>query len=254
MYRSTVLRLVLPVVVLATSATAGAQGTGSAHTVVDYPAGDGPFPAVVLAPGQGYHLGLPAMSETAKTLAQRGVAVYRFNWSYFTREPKGQPSDDLSAELLDLQRVVQAARADARVDASRMGVAGKSLGSLVAWQAFRLDPRLKFAALLTPVCSDQIVGQGAPLAFAANYPALETEARPLQFVLGDADPACEPKFLFRQAAEAKGPVRINVVGGNHGFAGDSPDKASRDAAQARNIGAVSQSVADFAAHALGLAP
>ncbi|MBP6675365.1 MAG: hypothetical protein KA185_08830 [Vitreoscilla sp.] len=194
------------------------------------------------------------MSETAKALAQRGVAVYRFNWSYYTREPKGQPSDDLSAELQDFQRVLQAARADARVDAAHIGVVGKSLGSLVVWQAFRLDPKLKFTSLMTPVCHDQVVGQGAPQAFAANYPRLESETRPLQFVLGDADPACEPKFLFRQAAEAKGSVRISVVGGNHGFAGDGTDKSSRDAAQARNIAAVATSVADFAAHAFGLAP
>ena len=137
MHHSKFLGSVLSVVSLTVNAAAGAQPTISPSTnpVVDYPHGGGPVAAGIMAPGQGYHQALPAMSETAKALAQRGVAVYRFNWSYYTHEPKGQPSDDLSAELQDFQRVLQAARADARVDAAHIGVVGKSLGSLVVWQA-----------------------------------------------------------------------------------------------------------------------
>jgi hypothetical protein len=52
--------------------------------VIDLPAGDAKVPAVVLAPGQGYHMALPAMEATARALTEQGVAVFRFNWAYFT--------------------------------------------------------------------------------------------------------------------------------------------------------------------------
>lgn len=217
---------------------------------IDYPAGAGPFPAVVLAPGQGYHMALPAMAQTAAALVGRGYAVYRFNWSYWQREPRGEPSDNLATELQDLQRVIQRARADQKVDAARLGVAGKSLGSLVAWQALQADATLLFAALLTPVCSEQVVGGGATSAAAANYPDIDKEARPLAFVLGDADPLCEPKLLYQHAAKAKGPVRIDVVGGDHSFRSDEPDMKQREESLQRNLGAAAQAVADFAAHAI----
>jgi dienelactone hydrolase len=217
---------------------------------IDRPAGAGPFPAVVLAPGQGYHMALPAMAQTAAELVERGFAVYRFNWSYWLRDPKGEPADNLVTELQDLQRVIKLARTDPTVDGARLGVAGKSLGSVVAWQALRADAALSFAVLLTPVCSEQVVGSGAASAAAANYPDIETEARPLAFVLGDADPLCEPKLLYRHAAQAKGPVRIDVVSGDHSFRSAEPDPKQREEALQRNLAAASKAVADFAAQAI----
>jgi predicted alpha/beta-hydrolase family hydrolase len=236
-------------VLLFVSMTLGAAPDPIANSalLVDFPSGPGPFPAVVLAPGQGYHMALPAMQQTSAALVKRGFAVYRFNWSYWTREPKGDPSDDLSTELRDLQRIVATARADSRVDSKRVAVGGKSLGSLVAWQAFRDDRSLTSALLLTPVCSQQVVGKGAASAIAANYPDIETEPRPLFFVLGDRDPLCEPKALFRYAASAKGPVRLSVVSGDHGFNSARRDSTQGDATLERNVGLVAEAAADFAA-------
>ncbi|MCV2350445.1 alpha/beta hydrolase family protein [Paucibacter sp. Y2R2-4] len=47
--------------------------------LMDLPAGAAKVPALVLAPGQGYHMSLPAMEATARALSERGVAVFRFN-------------------------------------------------------------------------------------------------------------------------------------------------------------------------------
>lgn len=124
------------------------------EAVVDFPSGPGPFPAVVLAPGQAYHMALPALVQTARRLVDQGVAVYRLNWAYFTRTPKGGgPSDDLSHELEDLSAVLEVARAEPRVDRAKLSVGGKSLGSIVAWRAFSADKSLRSGLFLTPVCS-----------------------------------------------------------------------------------------------------
>src|SRR5687767_10713862 len=52
--------------------------------------------AIVLAPGQGYHRGLPLMQRGAEALAGAGFLVLRFDWAYFTA--KAQPAEDFGAE------------------------------------------------------------------------------------------------------------------------------------------------------------
>ena len=75
--------------------------------IAEFPTGSGPVPAIVLAPGQGYRLAMPALKQTAKQLLAHGIAVYRFNWMYFTQDPRaGKPSTDLSKELEDLHTVL----------------------------------------------------------------------------------------------------------------------------------------------------
>src|SRR6218665_365978 len=127
----------------------------------DLPAGRGPFPALVLAPGQGYHKGMPVLDQLARTLVARQVAVYRFDWAYFSRTPRGRPSEGLALELEDMQAVIALARAEPRVAGARIAVGGKSLGSLLAWRALQADPALTAALLLTPVCS-RVPAGGAP--------------------------------------------------------------------------------------------
>lgn len=43
--------------------------------IADFPAGSGPFPAIVLAPGQGYHMVRPALAQTATRLVAAGKSV-----------------------------------------------------------------------------------------------------------------------------------------------------------------------------------
>jgi len=222
-----------------------APGGASLEIIAEFPAGPGPFPAVVLAPGQGYHMALPVLTETAHKLVERGVAVFRFNWAYFSKSPAaGEPSADLSVEVQNLDAVVAAARADRRVDSSRLFVGGKSLGSLVAWQVLRHDAGLRGALLLTPICTDE--QDGKTLEVGANsYPGLLAERRPLAFIAGDLDPNCAATTLYAFAATAKGNVRVAVVGGDHSFHHPSLAAEQRGAAAARSIGSVAQLSADF---------
>ncbi|MEJ6004629.1 alpha/beta fold hydrolase [Paucibacter sp. AS339] len=213
---------------------------------VDLPAGNAKVPALVLAPGQGYHMSLPAMEATARALSERGVAVFRFNWTYFTAEPKGQPSPDLSLELQDLQAVVAAARAHPRVDPQNITVGGKSLGSVVAWRAFVADQKLRSALLLTPLCSRVPKGETTPRPEGReNYPGLEAERRPSLWIAGDADPLCDPVALYALAAGGQKALRVAIVGGDHSFENRALAAAEADEFRAGNLRAVSALAAGF---------
>jgi predicted alpha/beta-hydrolase family hydrolase len=186
--------------------------------LVDLPDGTGPHAVLVLAPGQGYHARLPLMERLSKDLVARGVAVVRFNWAYFVKDPKvGKPADNLSSEIEDMQTVLAATKKLARIDGKRIAVGGKSLGSLVSWRVFRDDASLRAAALLTPVCTDYMA-DGQRDATLENYPNLSANTRPLLLLSGDEDPLCPNRFLYTATATIAAGARVVVAGGDHGFA------------------------------------
>jgi uncharacterized protein len=211
------------------------------EVLAEFPAGaTGPVATVVLAPGSSYPMRQPLMAATARELLARGIAVWRFDWAYTTRQPAGRPSPDLADEREDMRTVVDKARQDARVASDSLFVAGKSLGSGIAWQVLRADAALRGAVLLTPVCSER-KGETVAAIGEENYPGLRQERRPLLLVAGDQDPVCEPATLYRFAATAGGPTRVAVIGGNHGF--EQPGRAGD--AGTRNVERAGELVADF---------
>jgi len=252
--------LLAAIVQLPTPAVAEEMTFTSAHggrvaVIADFPAGRGPHPAVLLAPGSGYHMRLPALVDTSRALVRDGVAVFRFNWAYFSTEPKGKPSDDLAREVQDMEAVLAAARSDSRVDSRRIGVGGKSLGSIVSWRVFVGDPRISSALLLTPVCSQINKADGKPRAEATdNYPMFATETRPTLWLLGDKDPLCAPHVLYAFVAKGAGRNRVAVVGGDHSFEDKGLPATSSAAARARNVSAVATVAAAFVVELLQSAP
>jgi predicted alpha/beta-hydrolase family hydrolase len=242
---------------LLSAANAYAQATNfkrsdgvNVSAIVDLPLGTGKVPAVVLAPGQGYHMALPAMELTARALAEQGFAVFRFNWTYFTAEPRRQPSPDLSVESQDLQAVIAAARAHDRVDERSVSVGGKSLGSVVAWRAFVADPKLRSALLLTPVCSRVPRGETTPKPEAKeNYPGLESERRPSLWIAGDSDPLCSTSVLYTFAATGPKATRVAIVGGDHSFENRALSVSEAEAFRARNLLSVSTMAVGFVSEA-----
>lgn len=192
------------------------RGT-AVEMLVDIPDGPGPHAVLVLAPGQGYHARLTLMERLSKDVVARGVAVVRFNWSYFVKDPKGgKPADNLSSEVEDMRTVLAATKKLARIDANRVAVGGKSLGSLVSWRVFRDDASLRAGALLTPVCTDYMA-EGKRDATLENYPNLSANTRPLLLVSGDEDPLCPNRFLYAASATIVAGARVVVPGGDHGF-------------------------------------
>ncbi|MDB5861962.1 MAG: hypothetical protein JWQ76_5651 [Ramlibacter sp.] len=169
--------------------------------IADMPAGDGPFPALIFAPGQRYHMRLPIPVQVANQVVPRGIAVFRFDWS-----APGAEADDLRAMLALV-------RSDPRVDPRNIWVGGKSVGTILAWQLLAAEPALRGAVLLTPICTPPEGGD--------PYPGVEREQRPLLLLSGDQDRLCEPKALYRFAASAAGAVRVDVVSGGHDLGGDA---------------------------------
>ena len=182
--------------------------------LAEKPAGKGPFPAVVLASGSSYHMRLPILQRIAQELLARGIAVYRFDWAYqvagtpFAAQPK-----DRASEIEDMTTVLAIAQHDANIDRERIAVAGKSLGSIIAWQVLRTTPELRGALLLTPVCTRPEAGDITAL----NYPNAANETRPIAWILGNSDPACPSATLYRFIAATESPSRLNVLSGDHGF-------------------------------------
>lgn len=188
-----------------------------------YPTGKGPFPVLILAPGKGARANTALLESVSHAVTAKGIAVYRFDWAYSLHDPNAQPSVDRSNELQDLQTVLDLARKDPAVDPARVAVAGKSLGSFVAWRAFHADPTIKSAVALTPLCSSFT----PPVTnFAEYYTGFATETRPSLWLLGDADSACQPKTLYGNLAGSAGNSRIVVLSGNHGLEGPKPETGS----------------------------
>jgi predicted alpha/beta-hydrolase family hydrolase len=216
------------------------------RAVVSFPRGAGPFPTIVLAPGAGYHMALPIMEEAARQFVDRGIATVRFDWGYFSAEPKGRPSKDLELEAEDMKAVLESARRDARVDKGKLFVGGKSLGSGVAWKLLAADKSVRGAVLLTPVCSstkDGVVSSDAE----ENYPGIAQEKRPLLFVMGEQDPYCAASLLYRYAGTAAGAVRVDVIGGDHGLGTPGLSGEADEAVKQRNARIAAQLMADFVA-------
>jgi predicted alpha/beta-hydrolase family hydrolase len=212
------------------------------------PAGDGPFPAVIIGSGQGYDMRQPLMKQLTAKLLQRDIAVYRFNWAFWlkTRKPGGQSADRLS-EIEDYTTVVDVVRADARVDNQRLILAGKSLGSIIAWHVFRGTPQARAAVLLTPVCSKP---GSQPVTPHSNYPQFANEQRPSVWIVGDADPLCSTDVITPFAFSANGRSRVVIVAGGHAFEQGKPSDAEYAQRLTANIDKATDAAVDFIATAL----
>tara|TARA_R110002072_G_scaffold922_15_gene7344 strand:- start:415 stop:1182 length:768 start_codon:yes stop_codon:yes gene_type:complete len=179
---------------------------------------EGKRPALLIAPGQGYHMGLPLIAGLAEEAALAGLVAYRFDWAYTAA--KGRPAPDLASEIEDMETALQALLADPRVDPSRVFIAGKSLGTLVSYRVFAAHPALKALFLLTPV------GRGG---VETNYPQLAETKRPILMTLGNRDPLCPLPVLYAALAKTKGNVATLVVAGDHGMnVGDWRDPAFKE--------------------------
>jgi predicted alpha/beta-hydrolase family hydrolase len=171
--------------------------------------------AVVLAPGQGYHRARPLFVRSAEALAEAGIVALRFDWAY--TPSKGQPSADYSAEREDLEAALAHVRGLPGVE--RVVLAGKSLGSLVAFQrALERAEDLAGLALLTfPI--HEPGGRPRP-----GVERFGEQAVPTLVVQGDRDPLGMLPALYDLATNSRNPPRVVVVPGDHGYE-EKPDEA-----------------------------
>lgn len=204
---------------------------------IAYPQAQGKAPAVVIAPGQGYHMDLPLTRGLADAAVAAGFVAARFDWRYHAKG--GEPAEDLASEVADLEAVLDRVKADPRVDPARVVLAGKSLGTMVAYRVLRKRPEVKGAVLLTPIFRSKESQE-------THYPDLPGLDRPVTFLVGDNDAGnCQLPVMYEAIAQVKAPLaKAVVVAGNH-----SLEVAPRgDAANGPNLRAATA----IAVHWLGL--
>jgi predicted alpha/beta-hydrolase family hydrolase len=219
--RNTITFATLALVALAGALALGGDPAGAADVDIATPRGvalkatvhrpaKGNGAAVVLAPGAGYHRGLPLMARGAEALAEAGFVAVRFDWAYFTA--KGEPSADLTPEVADLDAAVAFARKQEGV--TRVLVAGKSLGSMVTvrWGPAHKDDVAGFA-LLTPPMNDP-EERTTPSGRMAGFEKLGDRTL---LLVGDDDPQCDLSVLYGQLDSTGSRQRVVIVPGDHGL-------------------------------------
>ena len=99
------------------------------------PDGPGPHPGLVLVHGLGATHGM-SLSQYEQHFAKSGVATFAFDYRY-TGESEGEPRQQfgMRAHRRDVEAAFEYLRAQAGVDAARLGLWGTSLGALHVLQA-----------------------------------------------------------------------------------------------------------------------
>lgn len=176
--------------------------------------------AILIAPGQGCN----SKSEIFESLFQGdlpGFIMARFEWSYCgTANPN--PSPDLKKEIEEYITALEYVKSLNVVDPSHIVLAGKSLGSIVAYSVFQKTPEAKALVLLTPVCSYTTDENGKPLPAPLNvcdenYPNMKKDSRPILMLTGEKDKLCILNILFDYLKDSNANINVNVVQGDHGL-------------------------------------
>jgi len=167
------------------------------------------LPCLLIAPGSGYHKDLPIITDLAKQANEAGFVTLRFNWS--SRGKDMADSTYSKVRFEDVKRMIEIARKTPNADTCNVFIAGKSLGSIYAYNAAIERNDVRGIVLLTPIFpDDSLIDQ--------IYPGLDSLNCPLMMVAGDndADNAVLP-VLYRAAAKVKSPANVVIVAGDHGL-------------------------------------
>jgi hypothetical protein len=208
-------------------------------------------PTIVVAPGQSCNSKGPLFETLGKNGSLSGFTVIRFEWAYCLKDPaKPYPSPELKNEIEDYVTVLQYAKSLKTVDTNRITLAGKSLGSMVAYAVFHTELSAKALVLLTPVCTYKTDEAGKPLpepmrVCEENYPELKKETRPVFMTLGDHDDLCISNVLFDYLKDSTGNIQVNIAGGDHGFRIMNADGSLNDTKTMKNIETVVNTVLNW---------
>jgi predicted alpha/beta-hydrolase family hydrolase len=209
-------------------------------------------PTIIIAPGQSCNSKGPIFETLGNRGALANFTIVRFEWAYCLKDPTQPiPSADLKNEIEDFNTVLEYSRSLSYVDSNKLVIAGKSLGSVVAYSVFKSTPDAKSLALLTPICSYTTDEGGNPLPVPQqvceeSYPGLKEESRPIYLTMGDRDDLCILNILFDYLKDSKGNVLVNVAGGDHGFRLKKTDGTPDSDRTQRNIDVVIGSLLNWA--------
>jgi dienelactone hydrolase len=159
------------------------------------PAGDGPFPAVIFVHGRGSGKDSPRNVVIAQHLADVGIAAVLFDLSGHG-ESSSDPRDGDASYVDDVAAVAAWVRSHPRFDNERIGVAGSSLGAVIAVQAL-IAGRIRPATMVLR----------APPLEACDFAAIDV---PSLVLIGTEDPLLPG---VREGAARSHAVTLAVVSG-----------------------------------------
>lgn len=175
------------------------------------------FSAIIIAPGSRYPMNRPIIKLMAEESVKNGVAVFRFNWHYYSN--RGRPSPGSTFEREELQTVLDYVRNHPRIDPDKIILAGKSFGSIIAYSIFKKNKDIFGLFLLTPICNKENDIQ-------ARYPGLPDVKRNTVILLGNEDPLCALGFLYDGLGNSGNNIATVVISGDHGLNID-PEKIGK---------------------------
>ncbi|MFQ5868986.1 MAG: alpha/beta family hydrolase [Candidatus Zixiibacteriota bacterium] len=188
------------------------------ETILDRPAGTAKFPAIVIAPGQGYHMRLSLFEKLAAACVQNGFVCLRFDWDFYTKGE--EPSPDFTSEKEELSAAIDYLKALDFVDRDKIFICGKSIGALVGIDIARQDQSLKGLIILT-------FGLHPPRPPYSVWPKaqrLRDVKIPVQIVSGKSDPICRREVLDSLVSTLTQEPELVYVKGNHSLKGDTVEE------------------------------
>jgi len=210
------------------------------------------FPLIVVAPGQSCNSKGPIFETLGQMGEAQHYAIIRFEWSYCNVDSGSpNPSENLVNEIEDFKTVLQYAKAIPSIDFSKIILAGKSLGSLVAYAVFKNEPSARSLALLTPVCTYTTDDNGNPLpeplrVGEESYPKIKDDSRPILMAMGNQDTLCLLPALYDFLKDSKGNITTIIGGGGHSLTiKDASGKLDQEKTQ-KNIETLMASLINWA--------
>jgi len=171
------------------------------------PPGDGPFPCVVFVHGLGSSKESPRNVVIAEHLADAGIAALLFDLSGHGESSADPLGEGEAAYVADVTAVFRWAQARPELDAARLGLAGSSLGAVIAVRAVLLGlVRPETMVLRAPplgpgdfdrldVPSLVIIGSEDPLLASVKYGVARSKRASLAVVEGASHLFEEPGTL-----------------------------------------------------------
>ncbi len=135
----------------------GRDGAATLHGTLTLPAGEGPFPALVLVTGSGTQnrdeevFGHKPFLVLADFLTRRGVAVLRYDDRSYgaSREEQARLQGTTTLDLTeDALGAFDFLRSHGAIDSARIGIGGHSEGGTIALFAAAREPRVAFVVSL----------------------------------------------------------------------------------------------------------
>lgn len=190
------------------------------ETILDRPAGTTTLPAIVIAPGQGYHMRLSLFQKLAAACVQNGFVCLRFDWDFYTKGE--EPSPNFTSEKEELSAAIDCLKALDFVDHDKIFICGKSIGALVGIQTARQDQSLRGLTILTFALHPP----RPPYSVWPKAQRLRDVKIPVQIVSGKSDPICRIEVLDSLVNTLPEKPEIVYVAGDHSLRGDTDEETT----------------------------